>query len=315
MNSFESQPFPEEPQSAALYRYKLFGLRIASELKLSDLHEDETPDHDADVVIRTGRVPVVEGCDFSSGPEGVALQIENVAAYLIRDGKEILIEPAARAAERNVRLYLLGTAMGVILHQRRLLPLHANAIEIGGAGVAFTGESGAGKSTLAAWLHDNGHRIITDDVCVLRYDEDRTRVRVLPGLPRIRLWKDALKHTGRNPADYQLSYFGDDAYEKFDVPLERRTSATAGLDLSAIYVLSRGEGFSISRMSGADAVEAIFSHTYRGFLVPVLGQSGDHFRTCVEIARSTPVFRLQRRRMISDMAHDTASIVAHAEQL
>ena len=79
---------------------------------------------------------------------------------------------ADNVPDANIRLYLLGSAMGVLLHQRGLLPLHANAVEIDGKAFAFMGASGSGKSTLAAWFHDHGYRIIADDVCAVRFETE-----------------------------------------------------------------------------------------------------------------------------------------------
>ena len=217
MNMSASQLFPDT-RSTGRYRYKVYGLSVRSELELPELHDDEQPG-DADVDIRVGTVPPADEDGLSLGPDGAVLRINGIATYLMRAGREIIVHSSPGASDRNVRLYLLGSAMGILLHQKGLLPLHANAIEIDGRAVAFMGETGAGKSTLAAWLHDAGHRVIADDVCVLGIDGERERVGVHPGMPRIRLWKDALERSGREPDDYQFSYAGDETYEKFDVPL------------------------------------------------------------------------------------------------
>ena len=68
----------------------------------------------------------------------------------MRGGNRISFSPAAGAEETAVRLYLLGTCMGALLFQRKLLPLHGSAVVINGKAYAFVGDSGAGKSTLAA---------------------------------------------------------------------------------------------------------------------------------------------------------------------
>ena len=120
--------------------------------------------------------------------------------------------------ERNVRLFLLGSAFGVLLHQRGLLPLHANAIEIDGRAVAFMGPSGAGKSTLAAWFHDRAFRVIADNVCAISRNSEGRR-QAAPGLPRLRLWAEALELMGRSSHALNRSFVDDDD-EKFDVPMD-----------------------------------------------------------------------------------------------
>ena len=104
---------------------------------------------------------------------------------LVREGREIVIEPAPRVDERALRLVVLGNGVGMILHQRGLLVLHASAVAIAGAAVVFSGFSGAGKSTIAAALNRRGHPLVADDVVAVRAEPDGYVV--LPGFPQVKL--------------------------------------------------------------------------------------------------------------------------------
>ena len=304
-----SRSSPDKPGRRP-FRYRLYGLKVSSEFALPELRPDDEGGH-ADVVVRAGEVTALEEEGLSFGPDGAILRIQDVATYLIRDGLEVVVDAALGASARNVRLYLLGSAMGVLLHQKALLPLHANAVEIDGSAVAFMGRAGVGKSTLASFFHDRGNRVIADDVCVLEFDERGGRPRVHPGLPRIRLWKDALERSGRDPADYELSFSGDESYQKFDVPISLERSSADALDLAGVYLLSDGDSLKITRLTGVDAVEAVFSNTYRGFAVSELGRSKLHFESALKLVRSTPIFRLERSRNPSDMTADVPEMLAH----
>ena len=114
-----------------------------------------------DAVVRIGR-------QDSQLRAGSIVAVEGIAEYAVEGGRKIWVKPAENAPTRNVRLFLLGSVMGLLLHQRGDLPLHANAIEIDGKALAFAGPSGSGKSTLAGAFHDRGYRVIADDVCVVR---------------------------------------------------------------------------------------------------------------------------------------------------
>ena len=122
---------------------------------------------------------------------GALLVVDKTARYFVADGSRIVVQPEEGASSRNVRLFLLGSAFGLLLHQRGLLPLHANAVEIDGRAVAFAGGPGAGKSTLAAWFSDRGFALIADDVAVIDF-EGKTPI-IQPGLPRLRLWERAIE--------------------------------------------------------------------------------------------------------------------------
>ncbi|NEX18412.1 MAG: hypothetical protein C1943_17865 [Halochromatium sp.] len=101
---------------------------------------------------------------FQIAPGLYQFLIKDVARYRVQDGREILVDPLPDADPGDVRLWLLGTALGALLHQRGLLPLHVSALALSGGAYAFCGDSGAGKSTLAAALHRRGLALLTDDV-------------------------------------------------------------------------------------------------------------------------------------------------------
>jgi hypothetical protein len=246
--------------------------------------------------------------------QGTFLKIPGVASFLIRAGREITIDIEEQAAERNVRLFLLGSAFGALLHQRQLLPLHANAVEIDGTVVAFCGHSGAGKSTIAAWFLDRGHRILTDDVCAIGFDSYGRAV-AYPGIPRLRLWREALEASGRSPEDFEASFDGSNGRDKFDVPTKRE-SPLEPLPLGAIYLLAKAEEGTgeqrIVPLKGIDAVEALVSNTYRGGYLQMIGGRGAHLSTCVRVANAVSVFKAERLWGFDSFAAQAELLEAHA---
>ncbi|MDB5694920.1 MAG: hypothetical protein JWN21_463 [Sphingomonas bacterium] len=285
-------------------RYAVFGLDIASQIELPDLAPGT--DAPADVTIRLGTVDSdARGPGLDVQGDMAVLVVPDVARFCIAAGRDMTVEPAPGAAMRDVRLYVLGSAMGAVLHQRGLLPLHANAVGIGNGTVALLGHSGAGKSTLAGWFHDRGHRVLSDDVCVVDPDG-----RVAPGIPRLRLWRDALEASGRDPGDHAVSYAGAD---KFDVPIA--ATEDQPLPLRAIYLLGRAEPTTITPLTGAHAVAALVANTYRGSYVRAAGLAGRHLAACTDLARRVPVFAFDRRWDQACIDADAAVLVAHAQGL
>lgn len=276
---------------AASYDYSVFGLRVRSSIPLPELHAT-SDGHPPDVIIERGEVPESEP-GLSQVDGSLLLVVPEVARYRIDGGSRITIDAAAGVPERNARLFLLGSAFGALMHQRGMLPLHANAVEIDGKAVAFLGKSGAGKSTLAAWFHDRGHRIIADDVCVVRLD-DQGKPIAEPGLPRFRLWREALAAFGRDTSDYAPSYSGDETFDKFDVPVTDENRVQTELPLAAIYVLEQGADFSIAPLEGMAAAEAVFANTYRGGFLSDPVHLRAHFEQAVKIIEKVPLFRCQR---------------------
>ncbi len=277
--------------------YEVFGLRVRSELPLDELFEAAPEGRGADVTVRIGTIPHDPGEDGEAGYNVIGtaalLAIRDVARYWIDAGREIVVEPAPGAPERNLRLFLLGSAFGALLHQRGLLPLHANAIEFEGRAVAFMGHSGAGKSTIAAWFLDRGHRVLADDVCVVTLDGEGQPI-AHPGIPRLRLWREAIEATGRAAADYEHAF---DDMDKYNVPTPRRTER-APLPLSHIYLLRRApEGAAapaVERLLGVEAVDALVANTYRGGFLKTIGGTGRHLSQCLSLIARAPLYRAER---------------------
>lgn len=292
--------------------YSLFGLRVRSELALPELFP-ASGDGSADVVIRVGDAGARNGQPGLHVADGALVFVaRDAGGYRISNGSEIVVEPNPGVPERNVRLFLLGSAFGALLHQRGLLPLHANAVNIGGKAFAFMGASGEGKSTLAAWFHDRGFQVIADDVCVIGFDSSG-RPQAAPGLPRLRLWAEALEFTGRGTEGYRRSFVGEQPMDKFDVPVDRTRAARSNVPLAGLYVLERGDGFSIDALTGVEAANAVFANTYRGTFLAETGDREVHWRSAVRLAQGTPIFRATRKWDLATLDEQCARLLEHAQ--
>jgi hypothetical protein len=289
-----------------VHEYFLFGLALRSEMPLPEL-DPCSHDNAAAVTIRLSEVLEIPrnegGLPLRVTSLGAVLTIPGVARFSIRAGNSISVERSVGASDRNVRLFLLGSAMGVLLHQRGILPLHANAIAFDGHAVAFLGHSGAGKSTLAAAFHDRGSAILSDDVCALVQRKDGFIAQA--GIPRLRLWRDAVERSGRTVDGHERAF---DALDKYTVPTASEARGIA-MPLRAIYLLVREDDVEreIRPLAGLTAVRALMENTYRGAFIGTVGDAATHFRTCLALSRAVPVFELVRpwgvRGIESTMAH------------
>jgi len=85
---------------------------------------------------------------------------------------------------------------------------------------------------LAAYFQQQGYRLLCDDVCVISFDEAGQPL-AWPGVPRLKLWADALQALKRSTDG--LSRIGFDI-DKYHVPVQ--SYATGGpLPLENIYRL------------------------------------------------------------------------------
>jgi len=278
------------------FRYLAFGLSLASQVELPELPRIAEA-VEPDVEIRFGAVEasLAGGAPIEPGVTATSdsLLIDyDPARFLVREGREIIVSPKPGGSDRDIRAYLLGSAMGAIFHQRGLLPLHANAIEVGGQAVAFAGPSGAGKSTLAAYFRERGYRVLCDDVCVVSFGSSGEPL-AWPGIPRIKLWGDALAAFGRGVGDLERVFDGED---KFSLPL-LRDPPKGPIPLARVYVLETTDAGcepTIRSVTGARAFDAIMSNVYRLEFAAPIGKSGVQFANVVSVLNSTQVFSAER---------------------
>lgn len=117
--------------------------------------------------------------------------------YEIRDGSRIAIDPLSDVPEEQIRIFLLGSALGALQIQRGRTPLHGGAIVSNGKAVIITGQQGAGKSTMTSALVHNGFSYLTDDVSSVILRDGVPYV--LPAYPQRKLVRDACISLGYDP--------------------------------------------------------------------------------------------------------------------
>lgn len=279
-----------------IHQYSIYGLQIASELRLAELLPGEGP---TDVVIRRGRVPnelpdaKKRGVLYEAAPGRLRLAIRGIARYLVSDGKEIVVEVEPEADEADVRVFLFGSAMGALLLQRGILPLHASAIEYDGGCVVFAGPSGHGKSTLAAAFHREGYRVLADDVLAVTVANGEAP-QAYAAEPELKLWGDALEELDIDPDGLPKVRPG---IEKSRLPTGQAADG-GSLPISHVYVLANTneDRLELTPIEGMEKLGVLTRHTYRSHFLDGLGGKADHFRVCVALSRHAEVARATRPR-------------------
>jgi hypothetical protein len=279
--------------------YSCFDFRLRSAIGLPELIPAEAEKDKRPLVeLKLASLPEIlpgaaqPGPGFQVAGDTAMLTVASVARYLIRGGGEILFDPMHGASDRSLRLFLLGSALGILCHQRGLLPLHANAIVVDGEAIAFAGPSGAGKSTLAAQFQRMGYEILCDDVCAVSFDKAGHPF-AWPGLPRLKLWGDAATAFGHDKARLDRAFEGMD---KYHVPFAEVGQARP-IPFRRLYILGRartGEDSSVERLKGRESMEAAMAQTYRSAYLRPMGLAGRHFSQCAALAANSGIFAASR---------------------
>ncbi|WP_404372312.1 hypothetical protein AB5I39_05710 [Sphingomonas sp. MMS24-J45] len=247
--------------------YALCGWRVASALPLPDLSHWSGDARAPDVTIAFGAVPamaepVLETALVQIDAAGRArFAINSVADFLVEEGARITVAPRPGVADSEIRLFLLGSGLGFLCHQRGVLPLHAGSVIIDGTAICFAGASGSGKSTLADAFARRGFPVLSDDVSPIAIEG--TGARVLPSLRRIRLWGDALANAGWPPNEVERCRVG---LEKFSRSLHAAPAPEAVVPGAILHLraLDPGDaGPRFTRLRGRHAVEQFRRQVYR----------------------------------------------------
>jgi hypothetical protein len=281
--------------------YECGGLRIRSAVPLP--YGVAVAGPAPDVEVRFGRVesPRVlapgAAAGFSVEGDSLCLTIRDVGTFRARAGREIVIDALPGTGAMDLQVYLAGSVLGAILHQRGVFPLHASAVEVGGGAVAFAAGSGRGKSTMAAFLTRRGYRLVTDDVCVLN-TERAGCVTVWPGAARLKLGRDGL---GALSAQVEGLERAGGTRDKYQVPVAAGAMAPA-LPLRSVYILSDGDGPPrTERLAGLDALDALAGQTYCAEFVPAMRLEKTWFYEVARVARAIEIKRLIRPRGFQHM--------------
>lgn len=280
--------------------YQAFGLKVTSEIdlpELSALPEQGEVGADLEILVSDlealwNSLEITNGI-FKALDQMVIFRVLDVAIFCIQEGKRIIVSPMEGADRDQVRLYVLGSCMGILLLQRKILPLHGSAVEIDGKAYAFVGESGAGKSTIASALLRHGCRLLSDDVIAVSFRTERELPYVTPSFPQQKLWQESLDHFGMDSSGYRPIYQRE---TKFSVPIASKYYPDP-LPLAGLFELVKGGGDGKPVLRSIPKLESLwvlYRHTFRSFLVSHLDLNKWHLDMTAKLVPNMNIYGIRR---------------------
>jgi len=301
-----------------MHSYLISGLHVSSELELPGAIPEASQAKVADVAIRRGLVPVALQGATETGPtwemagEAILLRVPRLARFLITAGREIAVEIETGAKEYDATGFVLGTAFGILLHQRGALVLHGAAVAKDNRSIAICGPSGVGKSTLAAALCREGLQFATDDICVVGFDGDARPV-VLPDGRKLKLWKRSVEQLDL------ASCRGDAVRENFEKYFIDSLNVVAEPPrLSAIYVIREtrlAPKVEIEGLSLPDAMRTLDYEAYRRRIRAKIGQKPEMVAQAAAMLQHARLFLLKRASGFEYLPDTVAALRAHWDAL
>lgn len=276
------------------YRYTVFGLKITSDILIQDLL---TTEESGDISIEIGKVPdkihnpVDYSEDYQISKTEFLFSIADVAKYYVKNGNEIIVEPFEDADNNAVNAYLMGTAMGTLLLQRGMIPIHGSCVVIDDRCVIFTGPSGAGKSSICSAFRKNGYKFLSDDISVITLGDDGSAM-VQPAFPQQRLCRDTAEEMGIDLNSFNSVNMVD---EKIVVN-NNENFKNQPVYLSSIFNLSVNENCDVElkEVSGMEKLQSFIDNIYCNVILIRQGISPIFFRQCLEMVKKIKFYNLIR---------------------
>lgn len=288
-----------------------YGLTVRTPFELPELPAVNPHSGQVDVEFRFGDVASVPESDGTSNgrriaasPGDVRLSYDELGSFLVESGERVLCDPRSTAVVEGetFRRVLENEILGLILHQRDYLVLHASAVSVDGKAAVFLGPRGAGKSTTATAFHRTGYPMLEDDVVGIRFDGPEPTV--VPGVPQLRLRDDAADALGVTDASTPSS---EASYDKRYLPVEGVPDPAT---LAGCYVLREGETVSLEPLSGHKKILELIARTHARGLLSDTDQSPVHFSHCstvVETARFCVLKRPNDLGRLPDLVETVAT--------
>lgn len=276
------------------YRYSVFGLTVQSDI----LFEELTVSHEDRVDVRIRYKPIepppqhlLEEGVYHLTEASFFLDVPDIARYRVESGQVIEVNPYAEAESEAIKLFLLGSCMGVILYQRNILPMHGSVIVVEGKGILLTGHSGAGKSTTTHHFLAAGHQFVTDDVAATHFRDGQAFVESAYGHQK--LWADVLDQAPeleRKRVNREVN-----GRAKYTVSRERQfLNQSIPLGLIVELVPSEVPDVRIESIQGLEKIRTLMRHMYRNVYFTALNKQREQFEKATELARVVQVIRLYR---------------------
>ena len=223
-----------------------------------------------------------------------SMNVEDVGWFYASGGNYISMVLHPEATKEMIELYLNGSIYGAILHQRKIMPMHASCFVYNNKGVMLCGESGAGKSSLTASFCYNGSTFLTDDVTPILFSDGLPFI--LPLSDRIKLWEDSLNQLKLEKGNLAQIY---QDYEKFYLPVDSKISEPYPLHL--IFIIEKHENNEIKfkELQGIDRFTALRNEIYRWeYLQGMKASEAKYLKDLISISTTVKVIKVFRPKKI-----------------
>lgn len=273
--------------------YRLYGCTVRSEVEYP--HLLDTDSRTEDLTIRISelkrRIKDPKGCFVDTITRDRIYFCNQVGCFLITGGTQIEICPNPGVEIEAMTPFVFGYCIAMLFWQRGLTAIHCSAVEKEGKALLISGYSGAGKSTLTTVLLENGYRLMTDDVAILKATDDE--IIVYPAFPQQKLCRDAVE---RNRMDTRELIYIDEDRDKYAIPRKDHFCQDP-CELIGIICLNvhKEQELVFGEIAGAGKLTAFLENL---FLFPMFRANQvftpQDMQWCLDVVQRVPVYGMIR---------------------
>jgi hypothetical protein len=300
-------------QAEKFHWYKIYGISLCSEIQLSFPDSESMQSADVSLLAASSDffLDATDGVIVNSSPTRwyKYARLDNGQSYLRwdelfeflidADGRHIWCGWLGAASLESLQVYLLGHALSFALVKQGYEPLHATSVVIDGQAIAFLGSSGFGKSSLAAAFLADGHRLLTDDMLLLRRTDGGYQAQ--PGPSRIKLFPKMARRflEGTSSAVPMNS-----ETEKLVLPLSADHRQPDPAPLRVLYALSaprevrRKQRIQITSLTPRETFIELIRGTFN-YLITGSERIERQYAECLGVASQVPARRISYPRVLS----------------
>lgn len=281
------------------YYYRVYGLNIESNIEIPEFEIiDDISKYSIDVNLAYGTVndeikdSIKRKQFYNFKKMNMWFYIKEVGIFHIFNGDTVIIEPCKDADTNMIKIYIMGSVMGMVLLQKNIVAIHGGGILIDGKGCIFTGDKGAGKSTISTALRKKGYKFISDDVCSINCGDIN---KINYGFGYNKLCEDAMIKFGYDVRNYK-PFRGDLNENKYIVSaFDEFTKEEVPLKAIFELVVEDVKTVEIKEVVGADKIKNIVANIFRADILHYSGGMNPlYFKKCLDIAKNIKYYKIIR---------------------
>lgn len=277
--------------------YKIYGLKLKSDIPIHNKLTIDKSNNEIDVYVTLGKTnnsfttPDYTCGIFKFSKYRAYFNIQNVASYEVLNGSKIIIEPSTNSNLEEIKKYLIGSALGILLFQRDTLALHGGSVVINDKALILSGDIGAGKSTLLYSLINKGYGFLSDDVSSIS-DYINNSYYIHHSFPHQKLCKKTAEYFGYNiDSLYKIDTIKNKYYSPYI-----KTFCTMPKELKSIIYLQSLDCKQVtsSEVLGIDKFKLILSNIFRKEILPTDLISPLFIKKCLTLSSKIKVYKVIR---------------------